>query len=57
MLDEKSSMLGKPNIQSMLNKLVISDTSCLIGLANIGKLDVLNQLYGTVLVTPEVAQI
>ncbi|GHU83658.1 hypothetical protein FACS189468_8960 [Spirochaetia bacterium] len=39
-----------------LDKLVISDTSCLIGLTNIGKLDVLNELYGTVLVTPEVAQ-
>ncbi|GHV76986.1 hypothetical protein AGMMS49942_18070 [Spirochaetia bacterium] len=37
------------------NKLVISDTSCLIGLTNIGKLDVLHQLYGTVLVTPEIA--
>ena len=40
----------------MLDKLVISDTSCLIGLTNIGKLDVLNLLYGTVLVTTEIAQ-
>ena len=46
----------KLNLQSMLDKLVISDTSCLIGLTNIGKLHVLNLLYGTVLVTPEVAQ-
>ena len=38
------------------DKLVISDTSCLIGLSNIGKLDILKQLYGTVFVTPEVAK-
>ena len=36
-------------------QIIISDTSCLIGLTNIGLLDVLNQLYETVLVTPEVA--
>ncbi|GHU99053.1 hypothetical protein FACS189483_07840 [Spirochaetia bacterium] len=48
-------MPGKLYKQRMSNKLVISDTSCLIGLTNIGKLDVLTQLYGTVLVTPEVA--
>ncbi|MDR3147055.1 MAG: DUF3368 domain-containing protein [Treponema sp.] len=35
--------------------IVISDTSCLIGLANIGRLDVLKQLYGEVIVTPEIA--
>jgi predicted nucleic acid-binding protein len=38
------------------DKVVISDTSCLIGLTNIGKLDILKQLYGTVMVTPEVVQ-
>jgi predicted nucleic acid-binding protein len=36
-------------------QIIISDTSCLIGLTNIGLLDVLNYLYGTVLITPEVA--
>jgi predicted nucleic acid-binding protein len=36
-------------------KIVIADTSCLIGLFNIGKLDVLHRLYGEVIITPEVA--
>ena len=34
---------------------VISNTSCLIALSNIGRLDVLRSLYGTISVTPEVA--
>ena len=37
------------------NQIIISDTSCLIGLTNIGLLDILNSLYETVLVTQEVA--
>jgi predicted nucleic acid-binding protein len=37
------------------NRIIISDTSCLIGLTKINLLDVLNRLYETVLVTPEVA--
>jgi predicted nucleic acid-binding protein len=37
------------------NRLIISDTSCLIALTNIGLLVVLAQLYGTVIVTQEIA--
>ena len=36
-------------------QIIISDTSCLIALTNIGLLDILQQLYKTVLITPEVA--
>jgi predicted nucleic acid-binding protein len=36
-------------------KLIISDTTCLIGLTNIGQLDILRQLYHSVIITPEVA--
>ena len=36
-------------------KTIISDTSCLIALTNIGYLDVLHHLYETVLITPEIA--
>ena len=35
-------------------QIIISDTSCLIALTNINHLDILKQLYKTVLVTPEV---
>ena len=35
--------------------IIISDTSCLIALTNINCLDVLKQLYETILITPEVA--
>jgi predicted nucleic acid-binding protein len=34
---------------------VITDTSCLIVLSNIGQLDILRKLYETMLITPEVA--
>lgn len=34
---------------------IISDTSCLIILSKIGELDLLRQLYGTVVTTPTVA--
>ena len=40
---------------SIKNQIIISDTSCLIGLSNIGLLEILKLLYETVLVTPEVA--
>jgi predicted nucleic acid-binding protein len=40
---------------SSQNNAVISDTSCLISLTNIKKLDVLKQLYAKIFVTPEVA--
>ena len=36
-------------------QVIISDTSCLIALTNIGYLTVLQQLYGKILITPEVA--
>jgi predicted nucleic acid-binding protein len=37
------------------NKLIISDTSCLIAFANIGRFELLHDLCCTVIVTPEVA--
>jgi predicted nucleic acid-binding protein len=37
------------------DKLVISDTSCLIALTNINRLDLLRQLCNTIYITPEVA--
>jgi predicted nucleic acid-binding protein len=36
------------------NKVVISDTSCLIILTNTGNLEILKQVYGNILITPEV---
>ena len=33
---------------------IISNTSCLIALSNIKRLDILQKLYGTIVVTPEV---
>jgi predicted nucleic acid-binding protein len=35
---------------------IISNTSCLIALSNIGKLALLHDIYGTVIITPEVAR-
>ena len=37
------------------DKLIISDTSCLIAFANIGRFDLLEAVCQTVIVTPEVA--
>jgi predicted nucleic acid-binding protein len=37
------------------NKLIIPDTACLIGLTNIGQLDLLRRLYPSVIITPEIA--
>lgn len=37
------------------NKLIISDTSCLIAFANMGRFDLLKAVCQTVIVTPEVA--
>jgi predicted nucleic acid-binding protein len=37
------------------DKLIISDTSCLIAFANIGRFDILEAVCQTVIVTPEVA--
>jgi len=38
------------------NKIIISDTTSLIGLTNIGQIDILRKLFGSVIVTPEVAK-
>jgi predicted nucleic acid-binding protein len=35
-------------------RIIVSDTSCLIGLTNIGFLDVVQQLFETITITPEV---
>jgi predicted nucleic acid-binding protein len=35
-------------------KVIISDTSCLIALTNTGHFDVLKEIFGTVVITPEV---
>jgi predicted nucleic acid-binding protein len=40
---------------NFFDKVIISDTSCLIALTNIGCLDVLRQVCQTVLITPEIA--
>ncbi|MDR3162061.1 MAG: DUF3368 domain-containing protein [Spirochaetaceae bacterium] len=40
---------------NFFDKVIISDTSCLIALTKIGSLDVLRQVCQTVLVTPEIA--
>lgn len=37
-----------------MSKIVIADSSCLIGLSRISKLSVLHQLFGTVLIPPAV---
>jgi predicted nucleic acid-binding protein len=36
------------------DKIIISDTACLIGLTNIGQINILREMYGSVIVTPEV---
>ena len=36
------------------DKIVISDTAYLIGLTNIGQLNILREMYGSIIVTPEV---
>ena len=38
------------------NKVIISDTACLIGLTNIGQINILQEMYGSVMVTLEVAE-
>jgi predicted nucleic acid-binding protein len=40
---------------NFFDKAIISDTSCLIALANTGNLDILRQVCQTVLITPEIA--
>ena len=40
--------------QNLYNNVIISDTSCLIWLTNIGKLELLKKLYNKIIITPEV---
>jgi predicted nucleic acid-binding protein len=40
---------------NFFDKIIISDTSCLIALTNAGNLDILHQVCQTVFVTPEIA--
>jgi predicted nucleic acid-binding protein len=40
---------------NFFDKVIISDTSCLIALTNTGNLDILHHVCQTVLVTPEIA--
>jgi predicted nucleic acid-binding protein len=40
---------------SFKKQIIISDTSCLIGLTNIGLFEVLRQLWNEIIITPEVA--
>jgi predicted nucleic acid-binding protein len=42
--------------QNYFDKIIISDTSCLIVLTNIGRLDILRELCRSVMITPEVAK-
>ncbi len=45
-----------PMLVPMPSKLIISDTSCFIVLSKIGQLDLLAQVYGTIITTPEIAE-
>ena len=38
----------------LMDKIIISDTSCLISLSNIGLLHIIKDLYGEIIITPEV---
>jgi predicted nucleic acid-binding protein len=38
------------------DKVIISDTACLIGLTNIGALNLLYEMYGSIIITKEVAE-
>ena len=38
-----------------MQSVIISDSSCLILLINIGELDILKKLYGQILITPEIS--
>src|SRR5262245_32966156 len=37
-----------------MTKIVVADSTCLIGLSNIGELDILRHMFGTVLIPPAV---
>ena len=41
---------------SNVDKVIIADTACLIGLANIGQINLLKKMYGSIIITPEVAE-
>ena len=36
------------------DKVIISDTACLIGLTNIGQINILRKMFGSIIITPEV---
>jgi predicted nucleic acid-binding protein len=38
-----------------MNKIIISDTSCLIALSNVGLLDILKELFQEIIITQEVS--
>jgi predicted nucleic acid-binding protein len=40
----------------LYDKIIISDTSCLIGFTNIGKLEILHDLCREITITPEIAR-
>jgi predicted nucleic acid-binding protein len=40
----------------MPEKIIISDTSSLIALTNIGELELLKKVYGEVVITPEIGE-
>jgi predicted nucleic acid-binding protein len=42
-------------LPNFFDKVIISDTSCLIALTNTGNLDILHQVCQNVLITPEIA--
>jgi uncharacterized protein len=37
-----------------MSKVVVADSTCLIGLSRVGQLDILRQLFGTILIPPAV---
>jgi len=40
----------------MSNQIIISDTSSLIALTNIGELEILKNVFGEVIITPEIGE-
>ena len=38
-----------------MHKIIISDTSCFIILSNIGELEILHKVYGSILTTEDIA--
>lgn len=40
----------------MPERIIIADASSLIALTNIGELEILNKVYGKIVITPEIAE-